>query len=108
MPQDMSAQLQQQVVAAASNNTGLHIRGGGSKDFYGRQVNGEPLNTGEHQGVLNYEPTELVISARAGTRLSDIEQILAENNLIWRQCHPWRHHCLQSVRSTACLLRCRA
>jgi glycolate oxidase FAD binding subunit len=55
----------------------LCIRGGGSKAFYGRACTGEPLDIGGHAGVISYEPTELVISARAGTPLAEIEALLA-------------------------------
>ena len=77
---DNSRALQDQVQAARKQQAPLVIRGGGSKDFYGRAVNGDILDTRDHQGVLNYEPTELVITARAGTPLKAIEKILAEHN----------------------------
>lgn len=78
--QDISQALQEQIQAAYAAGSALRIEGGNSKAFYGRQVDGETLNVREHQGVINYAPTELVITARAGTRLSDIEQTLAEHN----------------------------
>ena len=62
------------------NKAPLNIRGGDSKSFYGRSVSGDPLEVAENKGILSYEPTELVITARAGTPLKDIEQMLAENN----------------------------
>ncbi len=75
--QDLSPQLQEQVNQARQTTTPLCIRGGGSKDFYGRAPVGELLDVSAHQGILNYEPTELVVTARAGTPLSEIEQVLA-------------------------------
>ncbi len=63
----------------ASNMTGipLCIRGGGSKDFYGYPVTGcESLDMADHAGVMQYEPAELILRARAGTRLSDIHRLL--------------------------------
>lgn len=80
MTMDISEQLQAQVIAAAENQTPLFIQGGNSKAFYGRQVEGQVLSTQQHQGILSYEPTELVITARAGTPLTVIEQTLAEQN----------------------------
>lgn len=56
----------------------LSIRGGGSKDFYGGPLAGEPLDTRGHTGILAYEPTELVVVARAGTPLAELESALAE------------------------------
>ena len=58
--------------------TPLRIRGGGSKDFYGKPLQGEILDTRAYRGIVDYEPTELVITARAGTPLAEIEAALRE------------------------------
>ena len=58
----------------------LRIRGGGSKDWYGQGFDGEVLDTRPYCGIIAYEPTELVITARCGTPLADIEAALAEQN----------------------------
>jgi glycolate oxidase FAD binding subunit len=79
MAGDITQQLQDRVLAAWENSHPLCIRGGGTKDFYGRPSDGNILDTGEHRGVISYEPTELVITARAGTPLRNIEQVLADN-----------------------------
>ena len=87
MNSDISQQLQQQVQNALAQKTALRIVGGNSKAFYGsrdgrtddRMAAAESLNIAGHCGVLNYEPTELVITARAGTLLSDIEKLLDDN-----------------------------
>ncbi len=63
---------------AAKQERPLCIRGGGTKDFYGGPVHGYKLNTGEYRGIVEYEPTELVITARAGTPLREIEAALRE------------------------------
>lgn len=55
----------------------LRIRGGGSKDFYGGPLVGDILETRAHAGIVNYEPTELVVTARAGTPLAELESALA-------------------------------
>jgi glycolate oxidase FAD binding subunit len=77
---DISAALRDQVINAANKITPLCIAGGGSKAFYGRQTSGVPVDVSGHQGIVNYEPTELVITARAGTALHTVEQALDENN----------------------------
>lgn len=66
---------------AAERGQPLHIQGGGSKAFYGhpRTESAESLDITPYQGIVNYEPTELVITARAGTRLSEIESVLREH-----------------------------
>ena len=56
----------------------LRIRGGGSKDFYGNALSGEVLDTREHTGIVNYEASELVITAKAGTPLAELKSALAE------------------------------
>jgi glycolate oxidase FAD binding subunit len=55
----------------------LRIRGGGSKDFYGGPLVGDVLDTRAHAGIVNYEPTELVVTARCGTPLAEIKSVLA-------------------------------
>ncbi len=72
--------FREQVRAAAANAGKLRIRGGGSKDWYGQSFEGEILDTREHRGIVDYEPTELVITARCGTPLAEIEAVLAEQN----------------------------
>ncbi|WP_122301520.1 FAD-binding protein, partial [Pseudomonas syringae] len=73
---DASHTLLEQVNQALQNNTPLRIRGGNSKAFLGRVVPGEPLDTRVHRGIVSYDPTELVITARAGTPLSEVLQAL--------------------------------
>lgn len=68
----------EQVRAAASDARKLCIRGAGSKDFYGGAPQGEWLDVSALRGISRYEPTEMVITARAGTPLTEIEAALAE------------------------------
>jgi glycolate oxidase FAD binding subunit len=72
------ATLVDRVRAAAAAGTALAIRGGGSKDFYGEPARGEWLETGGLRGIVSYEPSELVVTVRAGTPLAELEQVLAE------------------------------
>ena len=72
------AEFQQRIQAAAAGGTGLRLRGGGSKDFYGNALRGEILDTRSYAGVVTYEPTELVVTARCGTSLSELEKILED------------------------------
>ncbi len=71
--------LAEQIRDAAARRQPLAIRGGNSKAWYGRAVEGETLDMRPWQGVLAYDPTELVITACAGTPLRDIEALLAEH-----------------------------
>jgi glycolate oxidase FAD binding subunit len=74
--------LQERIREAAGRGAALRIRGGGTKDFYGNAARGEILDTRAHAGVVDYEPTELVITARCGTPLGEIQKILHEKNQI--------------------------
>ena len=66
------------VKQAGDSKTALRIHGGNTKDFYGQPPSGEPLSTLDYAGIVDYEPTELVITARGGTSLMQIETVLAE------------------------------
>ncbi len=74
-----------QIKSAAASGTPLRIRGGGSKDFYGQSLLGEVLDTRAFTGITSYEPSELVVTARAGTPLAELEATLAEKG----QCLPF-------------------
>ena len=65
--------------AAAADKRPLRLRGGGSKDFYGQALSGEPLDTRGYAGVIAYEPTELVVTAKCGTPLAELESTLRGN-----------------------------
>ncbi|MHB1200914.1 MAG: glycolate oxidase subunit GlcE [Polaromonas sp.] len=73
------------VQSAAATGAPLRIRGGGSKDFYGQALNGDILDMSAYAGVISYEPSELVVTVRAGTRLSELEALLAAQG----QCLPF-------------------
>jgi len=67
---------QAQIRAASLARSPLTIRGGGTKDFYGEARIGDVLDISAYAGIVDYDPTELVVTARAGTRLSDIVRTL--------------------------------
>lgn len=69
---DISERLLADVQQALASNTPLAIHGGNSKAFLGRPVQGKALSTAEHRGIVNYDPTELVISVRSGTPLVEL------------------------------------
>ena len=75
---DIIDQLAATIRDAAAQRTPLRIRSGGSKDFYGGTPRGETLSVAAYRGIIDYEPSELVITARAGTPLADIEAALRE------------------------------
>ena len=76
---DCSESLAEQVRNAFEKLKPLCITGGGSKLNEGRLVEGQSFNVNGHQGITDYAPSELVITARAGTPLVDIEARLAES-----------------------------
>src|SRR5262245_36510481 len=71
--------LVERVKAASQSGIALEIRGGGSKRFYGEAAQGEVLDTGARRVISSYEPTELVVTARAGTPLRELEATLTEH-----------------------------
>ena len=77
----MHAALQQihaRVSDAIAHKTALRIRGGGSKDFHALQLQGDILDTRSLNGIVSYEPSELVVTVRAGTPLAELGAVLAE------------------------------
>ncbi len=80
MSNDFSKQFQEQIAQAYRKQTAIHICGGNSKAFYGNPVAGETLNTGDHSGIIDYHPSELVVTVRSGTRLSELEAELKAHN----------------------------
>jgi len=79
------AVLVDRVRAARADKTPLDIRGGGTKAFYGEPAQGEPLDLAGLSGISSYEPSELVVTARAGTPLAELEATLAAAG----QCLPF-------------------
>ena len=78
MDADRSASLQDRVRGALADDTPLSVVGGGSKAFLGRSTQARTLPVGGHRGIVRYEPSELVITARGGTPLRDLEAALSE------------------------------
>lgn len=66
------------IQTATANRIPLCIQGGGTKAWYGQVPQGEILDTRAYTGVIDYDPSELVVTARCGTLLSDIQQTLAQ------------------------------
>ena len=78
----MIQSFQERIREAVARRAPLRLRGGGTKDFYGNTPRGEVLDTRGYAGIVEYEPTELVITARCGTPLAELETQLEKN----RQC----------------------
>ena len=79
------ADLIERVMSAQADGAALGIRGGGTKNFYGGEPKGEPLPMAGLAGISSYEPTELVVTVRAGTPLAELEAALEERG----QCLPF-------------------
>jgi glycolate oxidase FAD binding subunit len=65
------------VRSAAAEGRCLRLRGGGSKDFWGQSRTTEVLDTRAYSGIISHEPSELVVTARCGTPLAELEAALA-------------------------------
>ena len=87
----------ERIKTAASTGTPLRILGGGTKDFYGQSLQGEILDTTSLNGITSYEPSELVVTVKAGTPLAELEAALAEKN----QCLPFEPPHYEKIWGTA-------
>ena len=76
---DIVAVWSERIRSATAEGRPLRIRGGGTKDWYGQTLEGDILDTRAHRGIIAYDPAELVITARAGTPLLEIEAALADH-----------------------------
>ncbi len=72
-------QFSETIRHASEHHQPMCIRGSGSKDFYGGPLSGALLDAQPYCGIVSYEPKELVLTARAGTKLDEIEQLLSGN-----------------------------
>ncbi|NGN97190.1 glycolate oxidase subunit GlcE [Grimontia sp. S25] len=77
---DITSNLIEQVNDAIADKTALNLIGGNTKHFIGRQPFGQAVSLKNHTGVISYRPSELVITARAGTTIAEIQALLANNN----------------------------
>ena len=76
---DNSKIFQQQVEQALKNHTALSIHGARSHDFLlGDFAERDAIDMTSHHGIIDYQPSELTLTARAGTPLNDIRVALAE------------------------------
>lgn len=72
-------EFREQILTASAAGSAIRIQGGATKSWYGQPCEGEILHTRGYTGVIAYEPTELYITARAGTSLNEIENLLAQH-----------------------------
>jgi len=79
---DCTSEIVAKTQHAYRNKKALNIQGGSSKLFYGRAIEADSLSTIQHTGITEYEPSELYLSARCGTSLLEIEEIIKNENQI--------------------------
>ncbi len=77
--QDLEQDILAQVQDALQGQQALAIQGNNTKTFYGNPCQAQPLQISGHNGILHYEPAELVMTARAGTPLKTIKECLQEH-----------------------------
>ncbi|MFT5258467.1 MAG: glycolate oxidase FAD binding subunit [Saprospiraceae bacterium] len=77
---DCSSPLQVQVQEAYLAGQPITIKGGGSK--FPVVEGSRYIDIREHSGIVEYDPSELVVVVRTGTRLKDLIEALAEQNQI--------------------------
>ncbi|MGH8625863.1 MAG: glycolate oxidase subunit GlcE, partial [Gammaproteobacteria bacterium] len=79
MTSDIGAEIRSRVQQAIGAQRALEILGCGTKRFLGREPFGSALEIVGHSGIVDYQPSELMLTARAGTPLKDIESLLTEH-----------------------------
>ncbi|GAB5414172.1 MAG: glycolate oxidase subunit GlcE [Congregibacter sp.] len=83
MSGDCTTYFQEQLRDAVRDSTSVYLRGGGSKlSLFGRVCEAPFLDTTAHNGVIKYEPEELVVTARSGTRIAELQEVVAEHGQI--------------------------
>ena len=82
MDSDWTERLRDRSLAAAAAGTPLAVTGGGTKEFLGRITRAERFDVSGHRGIVSYEPTELVLSARGGTPLAEVTAALEERDQV--------------------------
>ena len=82
MNETILSQFREQIIEAAKQNQVLSIQGGNTESWYGNPSQSPILSTRSYQGILDYQPEELVITACAGTPIAEIESTLAKHNQI--------------------------
>jgi len=82
---DLEESLVERIRIAHSLNMPLQIVSGNTKHFLGRQPKGERIDVANHTGILSYEPTELVLTVRAGSLITDVQKQINE----FGQCLPF-------------------
>ena len=78
MDADLTESLRDRGRVAAGDGAPLAVTGGGTKDFLGRITQADRFDVSGHRGIVTYEPTELVLSARGGTPLAEVKAALEE------------------------------
>ncbi len=75
---DISAEIRERVLQARAERVPVRVCGARSKPWMNRYGVEQCLQVGGHRGVVRHDPTELVVTARAGTPLAELDAILAE------------------------------
>jgi glycolate oxidase FAD binding subunit len=78
---DNDTQLVELVQSGLSNGSGFSISGHNTKAEFGyAQQTNSSIRMSSFNGIIDYDPAELVMQAKAGTPLSDIEETLSQHN----------------------------
>ena len=77
---DMERLFSERAREAFLGKDALFIRGGRTKGFLGRPCSAELMDVSGHCGIVEYDPKELVITARCGTKMEEIERVLSDSN----------------------------
>lgn len=85
---DYPQEFVDRIANARASGTSLYIQSGNSKRHWlGRAPEGQTLDASSHSGVVDYQPSELVITARAGTTIAELTAVTANENQ-YLACEP--------------------
>lgn len=80
---ETTAQIIDILQEALAEKSRLKIEGAGTKPGLGPVIDADDrVSLEAHKDITDYQPEELVITARSGTRLDEIEAVLSKNNQI--------------------------
>jgi glycolate oxidase FAD binding subunit len=69
--------LAERIANAYHEQRQIKIEGQQSKSFLALNCEAEAISTLEHNDIISYEPSELVVTVRSGTRITDLQSVLA-------------------------------
>jgi len=101
-------ELAAMIADAAASKRKLELRGGGSKAEVGAPREAEIVEMTAFTGVIDYDPSELVITLGAGTPLEEVEALVLEERHSFRTAADSSHFITDALQRPLQILAHRA